>query len=62
MRPASRGYRAGMADDEQRERPTTNHPLHGERRPLAPAVLAVLGIVLLVVVVVAVLTWLRYNT
>jgi cell division septal protein FtsQ len=48
--------------EEQRERPTTNQPLHGARRRLAPALLAVLGLVVAIVVVVLVITWLRYNT
>ncbi|MEP7740308.1 MULTISPECIES: hypothetical protein [Nocardioides] len=51
-----------MADDEQRDLPSTNHPLHGEPRRLGGAALAVIGLVLLVAGVVALLTWLRYNT
>jgi hypothetical protein len=55
-----------MADDdlrdEQQARPTTNHPLHGSRRPLAKPVAAVLGLVVVVALVFALITWLRYST
>ena len=47
--------------DDQPDRPTTNHPLHGERRPLVTPIVAVVGLVVLVVVIVLLLTWLRYN-
>ncbi len=48
--------------DQERERPTTNQPLHGPRRRLAPALLAVLGLVVAIVVVLLVITWARYST
>ena len=59
------GHLVGMNDehpDREHELPTTNKPLHGERRPLVTPALAVIGLVLLVAVIVAVLTWTRYNT
>ncbi len=48
--------------EEERDLPTTNHPLHGPRRPLAKPIVAVIALVVVVVVVVLLLTWLRYNT
>ncbi len=48
--------------EQERERPTTNQPLHGPRRRLAPALLAVLGLVVAIVVVLLVITWARYST
>ncbi|GAA3829817.1 hypothetical protein [Nocardioides panacisoli] len=48
--------------DDERELPTSNHPLHGEKRKLAPALLAVFGILLVVALVFVVTLWLRYNT
>jgi hypothetical protein len=50
-----------MADDE-RDLPTTNQPLHGERRPLAPALLGVIALVLAVVGIFALITLVRYVT
>lgn len=50
-----------MSDDD-RELPTSNHPLHGEeRKKLGPAVI-VLGIMLTVAVIYLVGLWLRYHT
>lgn len=37
-------------DHEGRDRPTTDHPLHGRRRPLAGPVLITLGVIALLVV------------
>ena len=48
--------------EQERERPTTNQPVHGPRRRLAPALLAVLGLVVAIVVVLLVITWARYST
>jgi hypothetical protein len=48
--------------DDERDLPTSNQPLHGEKRKLAPALLAVLGILVVVAVVFIVTLWLRYNT
>jgi len=50
-----------MSMDEP-QRPTTNQPLHGSRRPRVTPLLAVLALVVAVVVVFAVISWLRYNT
>jgi hypothetical protein len=47
--------------DDQR-RPTTNHPLNGERRPLIKPIVAVVALIVFVAAVVALLTWLRNNT
>ena len=47
---------------DERTRPTADHPLHGERRPLATPILAVLGLVAAIAVVFLVITWLRYST
>ena len=47
--------------EQEPDRPTTNHPLHGERRPLATPIMAVVGLLVLIVVIVLLLTWLRYN-
>jgi hypothetical protein len=49
-----------MADDNGR--PSTNQPLNGPRRPLAPALLAVLAMIIVVFVVFGLITWLRYDT
>jgi hypothetical protein len=48
--------------EEERDLPTTNHPLHGPRRPLVKPIVAVIALVVVVAVVVLLLTWLRYNT
>ncbi|NHC24547.1 hypothetical protein G6553_15375 [Nocardioides sp. IC4_145] len=42
--------------------PSTNHPLGGEPRRRAPAIIAVVGLVVVVAIIVALLTWTRYNT
>ena len=51
-----------MSDDEQRDHADTNHPLHGEPRPLVTPIVAVVGLVVVVAVVFLLLTWIRYNT
>ena len=48
--------------DEGRPLPTTDHPLHGERRPTLKPALAVLGVIVLVALIVFVLTVVRYAT
>jgi hypothetical protein len=49
-----------MADDPQER--STNKPMYGERRPLAPALLAVVGLVVVVLAVFALITIVRYAT
>ena len=44
--------------DEPEER-STNKPMYGERRPLAPAVLGVIGLVIVIVLIFVLLTWLQ---
>lgn len=51
-----------MTGDEDPLERRSDKPMHGERRPLAPAVLGVVGLVVAVVLVVALMTWLRYTT
>ena len=46
-----------MSEDE-RDQPTTNQPLHGERRPLVTPVLAVVGLVVGLVALMLFLIWL----
>lgn len=47
---------------DEPQRPTTNHPLHGERRPLVTPIIGVVALVVLVAAVVLLLTYLRYET
>ncbi|MEI5675625.1 MULTISPECIES: hypothetical protein [unclassified Nocardioides] len=47
---------------DEHDRPSTNHPLHGERRPLLTPVLGVVALVVRVAAVIALLTYLRYAT
>ena len=49
-----------MAEDPLERR--TDKPMHGERRPQLPALLAVLGLIAAIVLVFAVITLLRYTT
>lgn len=48
--------------DDDRERPTTNQPLHGERRPLAGPLLAVLVLIALIAGIFLLVNYLRYST
>lgn len=49
-------------DDETRDEPRYDKPLHGPRKGgVGPAIL-VLSVLAVVIVVFAVLTWTRYNT
>ena len=50
-----------MTDDD-REMPTSNHPLHGEPRSKTRPLLIVLGIFVLAALIYAVGLWVRYNT
>lgn len=63
-----------MSDDRDRPRTydevaeengqewTTDHPLHGEKRPTFTPILAVVGVIVLVAALVIVLTYLRNHT
>lgn len=50
-----------MPDEDPLER-RHDKPMHGERRPQLPALLAVLGLIVGVVLLVAVITLVRYTT
>lgn len=56
------GYRSGVAHDDDERRPTTDHPLGGEKRPQAFPLLMVLLLVVVVVGIFALITLLRYTT
>lgn len=47
---------------ENHDRPTTNKPLHGPRRPRFMPYLAVLGLLVVVAVIFLALTWAQQNT
>ena len=49
-------------DPDDREHPTTNHPLHGERRPLASPIVAVVALVVGLVALMLFLIWLTRST
>lgn len=49
-----------MSDD--RDRPTTNQPLHGPRRPRFTPYLAVLALLVVIAVIFLVYTWLQQNS
>ena len=50
-----------MTDDD-RELPTSNHPLHGEKRKKLGPALIVAGILAALVMVYLIGLWARYNT
>lgn len=50
-----------MTDDD-RDLPTTDHPLHGEKRSKPGPLLIVLGIFVVAALIYAIGLWLRYNT
>ncbi len=49
-------------NDERRDEPEYDKPLHGPRKRGGGPALLVLSVLALVIVVFAVLTWTRYNT
>ncbi len=51
------GYRSTMTDDD-RDLPTTNHPLHGEKRSMTGPAIIVPLILLAALAVIALLIWL----
>lgn len=51
----------GRTDDD-RERPTTNHPLNAPPRRMLTPTLAVIGLIVVIAIVFLVVTWLRYHT
>ena len=55
------GYRTFMTDDD-RDLPTTDHPLHGEKRSKTGPLLIVLGIFVVAALIYAIGLWVRYNT
>jgi len=48
--------------DDHRDLPTTDHPLHGEKRSKTRPLLILLGIFVLAVLIYLVGLWVRYNT